>query len=778
MKKFLFLVALLFLFLPVKVMAFTIPAFCPSGHELTCNVIPSTHDVVVILPADQTDYNSLMTGDLIIPSECQYPFGGTYYIVGIGDSAFYNCSGLTSVTLPSSITSIGNHAFHNCSGLTSFTFPPSVASIGNNAFEGCTGLTEITLPNSLTSIGDYAFVDLSGITSITLSNALTTIGRAAFGGCSGLTEITLPNTVTSLGAYAFAGCIGLTRFTIPNSVTSMGESVFSYCRGLTEIAIPEGITAVPWGTFSSCTSLTQITLPNSITAIEEESIDGCSSLSTIICKAATPPTIGNFAFSRTPTRTVSVTVPCGSSATFQASDWGNYFNTFNEMPLLTANVSSANTQQGTVAIIRDGCNLTISATPNVGYEFVSWSNGNTTNPCLLILTSDTTIQAIFEPHASIMINYSPLDTLYGSVSETSAPDPWKRTQVGNGTSANNRIPFTNYYRYGMSECLYLASEIGQIGRIDTISYYVENAGGYSCSEITIYIGETQNTNLSNGWIRQDGTNFRLVYTRNNTTIGANAGWESFALDTPYQYDGTSNLYVIVCHQANNWNGNLKYRYTSTSNKCRYRLSDNIMLDGHINGESAGSLISERANIRFSFAKNTHERLYRSTTELTATPNEGYQFFSWSDHCIDNPRTITLTQDTSLVAYFCPGPNVEYVHDTTIVHDTVDRIVHDTTYVTLLLRDSIIIYGTHDTIVYHDTINDCRYQQLMVIANNDTLGVCAGNGSFPQGSTVQILAIPNEGMRFLRWSDGSTENPRTITLNGNISLTAIFERREQ
>ena len=122
-----------------------------------------------------------------------YPlFGNKNYYTSndvIGDYAFKDCSGLTSLTLPAGITYIGKSAFYGCSGLTSLTLPDGITSIGNLAFYGCSGLTSLILPAGITSIGDYAFKDCSGLTSLTLPAGITEIGHYAFRGCSGLTSI-------------------------------------------------------------------------------------------------------------------------------------------------------------------------------------------------------------------------------------------------------------------------------------------------------------------------------------------------------------------------------------------------------------------------------------------------------------------------------------------------------------------------------------------------------------------------------------------------------------
>ena len=180
--------------------------------------------------------------------------GGTI----IDERAFYGCGGLTSVTIPDSVTSIGSAIFYNCSGLTSVTIGNSVTSIGGSAFSGCTGLTSVVIPDSVISIGDYAF-----------------------SGCTGLTSVVIPDSVISIGDYAFSGCTGLTSVIIPDSVTSIGWDAFSDCTGLKSITIPDSVTSIGHSVFSGCTSLKYVSIGNGVTSIGDYAFSGCSSLETI-----------------------------------------------------------------------------------------------------------------------------------------------------------------------------------------------------------------------------------------------------------------------------------------------------------------------------------------------------------------------------------------------------------------------------------------------------------------------------------------------------------------
>ena len=280
-------------------------------------------------------------------------------VTSIGKSAFYGCSSLTSITLPfvgatkdgtsnthfgyifgttsyshnddyvpgslktvviTGGTSIGDSAFYDCSRLTSITIPDSVTSIGEDAFEGCISLedvyitdveawlkitfgngyahpnyygtlhildangnevTELVIPEYVTSIGDYTFRNCSSLTSITIPDSVTSIGEDAFSGCSSLTSITIPDSVTSIGDYTFRNCSSLTSITIPEYVTSIGYSAFEDCDSLTSITIPDSVTSIGYSAFEDCDSLTSITIPDSVTSIGSYAFRNCSNLTSI-----------------------------------------------------------------------------------------------------------------------------------------------------------------------------------------------------------------------------------------------------------------------------------------------------------------------------------------------------------------------------------------------------------------------------------------------------------------------------------------------------------------
>ena len=192
-------------------------------------------------------------------------------VTSIGDSAFFDCTSLTSVTIPDSVTSIGEYAFYNCTSLTSVTIPNSVTSIGEYTFYNCTSLTSVAIPDSVTSIGDAAFASCTSLTGIWVAEGNSHYANDASGVLFNKDKTTLvqcpgafsgsyaiPNSVTSIVGYAFDGCASLTSVTIPDGVTSIGRYAFHDCRSLTSVTIPDSVTSIGVWAFCDCTSLTDV----------------------------------------------------------------------------------------------------------------------------------------------------------------------------------------------------------------------------------------------------------------------------------------------------------------------------------------------------------------------------------------------------------------------------------------------------------------------------------------------------------------------------------------
>jgi len=168
---------------------------------------------------------STATGAVTIPSEL-----GGYAVKKVGNTwppiFGYPSTSVTSVTIPSSVTSIGASAFRSCTALTSITIPDSVTSMGYDAFYDCTSLTSVLIGSGVTSIPSYAFYGCTALTTLTIPNSVTSIGGSAFYGCTSLINITIPNSITSIGPDAFYGCTRLGTVILPirfaNTYASFG----------------------------------------------------------------------------------------------------------------------------------------------------------------------------------------------------------------------------------------------------------------------------------------------------------------------------------------------------------------------------------------------------------------------------------------------------------------------------------------------------------------------------------------------------------------------------
>jgi hypothetical protein len=205
----------------------------------------------------------------------------------IEEGTFKGCTSLTSYTVPSQITQIGPYAFaYTGISENTFSFPSSITTIPEGMFEGCENLTSYTIPSQITEIGSYAF-RYSGISSISsFPSNITTITDEMFRGCSNLTSFTVPDQITEIGDYAFGNCTNLSSITFSNSnnLKTIGSYAFRN-TGFTEFTIPSSVTEIGDRVFEDADQLKTVTVPSSVTKAGTLITAYCDNLITLVWKS-------------------------------------------------------------------------------------------------------------------------------------------------------------------------------------------------------------------------------------------------------------------------------------------------------------------------------------------------------------------------------------------------------------------------------------------------------------------------------------------------------------
>ncbi len=222
-------------------------------------------------------------------------------VTEISDKAFASCTALSEVNLTSSVVSIGNEAFSYCtelktislseglemlgdkvfsqSGLTKITLPSSLKTTGETLFYGCTSLTEATV--NCTTVPPRIFAECTALHTVTLTETVESIGEYAFEGCVSLDSVTSTESLISVGPYAFEGCTSLTDIRFESSVVDFGYYCFKDCTGLQTFAFTDSVKIIPEGMFYGCTSLSQVSLGDNIESIGNYAFVDCKDLGAI-----------------------------------------------------------------------------------------------------------------------------------------------------------------------------------------------------------------------------------------------------------------------------------------------------------------------------------------------------------------------------------------------------------------------------------------------------------------------------------------------------------------
>lgn len=203
-----------------------------EGVVMSFQVVSETDKTCQVGTGSDAAISTSTTGTITIPTTVN-----GYTVIGIADRAFKDCSGLTKVVIPNTVTYIGTMnfesamgAFHGCTGITSFDIPSSVVTIGRGAFSHCTKIIVFTMPESVKYLGSNAFDGCSSLTNITLSPNITALLLELFRNCTALVAIEIPAGVTEIGSNVFQNCTSLKTITslIMEPFTTPSDAFMSY----------------------------------------------------------------------------------------------------------------------------------------------------------------------------------------------------------------------------------------------------------------------------------------------------------------------------------------------------------------------------------------------------------------------------------------------------------------------------------------------------------------------------------------------------------------------
>ncbi len=700
---------------------------------------------------------------------------------------------LSTIVIPNSVTSIGDSAFYGCSSLISITIPLNVHTMGEMAFWGCSSLTSVnwnavsclceynehtyeenrspfgrSYTNKLNSIvfGDsveyipaYICSGLDSLKTVTIGKNVVNIGGEAFYRCYPTTyyagdiagwcdikfaddsanplsrskkfyinnqevkDLVIPNTVDSIHEYAFFSCSSLTSITIPNSVTSIGSSAFYDCDSLNSITIPNSVTSIGYGAFSACDSLSIVVLGKGVMSIDDRAFYD-SPIDTVYSRNPTPPQIGSTTSAKPFNSKPVCCIPC-EAYSYKNSSWKSWMSEFMYGNVYFLNTSVSDSLAGRVETIKEPrCDegATIQAIPTLGYEFVQWSDGVTDALRTLDLTQDTTLIAEFRQ----LFDGKCGDNLY-----------WKHYDDkiiihGEGAMYDYATDSVPWYQFR-----------------DIVKTVEVFDGATSIGNNAFTLCKNLNTLTLSGTIEN---------------IGENA------------FGGCRMLFDIYCYV-------LFPPIASETSFINYNAYLYILCD-YQRYYAVDMVFGNFRNMQCIGTQST------PTDSMVITPSYNDVTITWPTESNAGSYTLAINKDSEVFCTltfnaagqltgiaFAPSRNGQrHAPAATQAANgftfTVTGLEEGTDYsYNLVIKDnSGKTLQTYSGEFRTQSTND----RTVTVEYDAAQGQVTGAGTYPVGDTVTLTAIPNDGYRFVRWSNEVEDNPYTFVISDNVTLSAEFE----
>ncbi len=414
----------------------------------------------------------------------------------------------------------------------------------------------------------------------------------------------------------------------------------------------------------------------------------------------------------------------------------------------TINALPSNENRGYVTgggTYREGTTITLRATPYEGYRFVSWNDGNTSNPRTITVTGDATYIATFEALPTYTITAESANSNMGTV-------------TGGGTYYEGTVatisatPFNGYRFVSWNDGNTINPRTITVTEDATYTAYFE---GVPCT-ITVLSNNDEFGYVTGGGEHPYGT---------QTTISA----------TPYEG------YRFV-----SWNDD------NTENPRTITVTGNATYIASFENGVTHTITVLSSNPNYGSVEGSGTYSEGSQIQISATANQGYHFTTWNDGNTDNPRTITVTEDATYIASFAESVNMytitvlpsnpnfgsttgggTYLEGSQIeISATANEGYHFTAWNDGNTSNPRTITVTGDATYMANFETNPSYT-ITVVSENEAYGTVSGSGTYEYGSTVTIRAIPANGYVFTSWNDNNTENPRTITVTGDATYIAYF-----